>query len=429
MDIHKVIGRLPRPKKGFVLPYHKYTGPWNPLDKQLDKNDNPLPGQEPYNAVDNISLHHDICYRDNNSKVGKQNCDDEMLSDLKVLKAKDLREKIDRKLVQGVMSTKRRMGWGVEWTNDLADELHKPLRHKFQKRKVFATSVDSIWTADLIDMQTFAKVNKGYRYLLTVIDVFSKFGWIIPLKTKTGAVVTQAFRHLFKTSERVPTRLWTDKGREFYNKSMKELLEKHHIQLYSTENEEKSSVVERWNRTMKRNMWKYFTANNTHNYINVLSALVNKYNNSYHRSIKTTPTKALNPKNFVNVYKALYGNMKELDTEPRFKVGDRVRISKKKKTFEKGFTPNWTEELFTISQVKDTKPPTYEIVDLKGDKVHGTFYEQELQKSTQTVYRIEKVLKRKTVKNGQKQILVKWKGYNKDFNTWIPLSDLQDEYK
>ena len=425
MDIHKLIGKIPViPRKGFVLPYHKYTGPYNPLNKQLDGNDQPLSGQEPYNAVDTISMHHDICYRDHTSKAGKQNCDDEMLKELKVLKPKDLRERIDKKVVQGIIGTKRRMGWGIQWSNELADELHKPIQHKFQKRKVVSKTVDDIWTADLVEMIPFAKFNKGFKYLLMVIDVFSKYGWIIPLKTKTGITVSNAFKELFK--ERIPTRLWTDKGKEFYNKSMKELLEKKKVILYSTENEEKSSVAERWNRTIKRNMWKYFTANNTYKYLDILPALVDKYNNTYHHSIKCSPKEALDSKNYIHVFKALYGDTSDLAKKPGFHVGDKVRIVKKKKTFEKGFTPNWTEEVFTITQVKKTKPPTYVIQDTKGEEIHGTFYEPELQKSKQTIYRIEKVLKRRAnTVTGQKEVYVKWKGYNNNFNSWIPFSNLQ----
>ena len=421
-----MIGKIPViPKNGFVLPKHKYTGPYNPLDKQLDEHDQPLPGQEPYNAVDTISMHHDICYRDHDSKEGKEKCDDEMLKHLTILNPKDLRERIDKKVVQSIIGAKKRMGWGVkeiQWTNELADELHKPIRRHFRKRKVVAKTVNDIWTADLVELIPLAKFNKGYKYLLMIIDVFSKYGWIVPLKTKTGIAVTNAFTQVFK--ERIPTRLWTDKWKEFYNKSMKELLDKKNVILYSTENEEKSSVAERWNRTMKRNMWKYFTANNTHTYIDILPSLLKKYNNTYHRSIKCKPIEALDPKNYVHVFKALYGDTSELVKKPSFKIGDWVRIIKKKKTFEKGFTPNWTEEVFTIVQVKKTKPPTYVIKDYNGEDVHGTFYEPELQKTKQTIYRIERVLKRRTAPDGQKEAYVKWKGYDNSFNEWIPLTDI-----
>ena len=423
MDVHKIIGKLPRPKKGFVLPGHKYTGPYNPLDKQLDEYDQPLPGEEPFNAVDTISMKHDICYRDNNDKKGKHKCDDEMLHELEWLKPKDLRERIDRRLVQKIIGTKRRMGWGIQWSSELADELHKPIIHKFQKRKVVAKNVDDIWSADLVEMIPYARVNKGFKYLLMVIDVFSKYGWIVPLKTKTGAAITEAFKKLFK--EKIPTRLWTDKGSEFYNKTFKELLAKKNIILYSTHNEEKAFVVERWNRTMKRNMWKYFTANHTKKYLDILPTLVDKYNNTYHRSIKCTPKEARDSTRWSSVHEALYGDTSELAKTPKFHVDDKVRITRKKTMFEKGFTPNWTDKVYIISQVKKTKPPTYVIKDDRGEEVQGSFYEQELQKTKTSIYRIERVLKKRTKADGQKEEFVKWTGYDNSYNSWIPITNLE----
>ena len=228
MDIHKVIGKLPlRPKKGFVLPGHKYTGPYNPLSQQLDENDNPLPGHEPFNAVDAISMHHDICYRDNEKE--KKKCDDKMLLELNLLDPKTIRERIDKGLVQKLISSKKRLGWGIKWTNELADELHKPIRRKFQKRLVVAKNVDDIWAADLVEMQTLAKYNNGQKYILMIIDVFSKYGWAVPLKSKTGLAVADAPKKVLKEGAS-PTMLWTDKGKEFYNKNVAALLHKHNIQ-------------------------------------------------------------------------------------------------------------------------------------------------------------------------------------------------------
>ena len=111
---------------------------------------------------------------------------------------------------------------------------------------------------------------------------------------------------------------------------------------------------------------------------------------------------------------------------PKFHVGERVRIFKKKTIFDKGYLPNWTEELFTVSSIKDTKPPTYTIQDLHGEPIEGSFYEQELQKSKQTIFRIEKVLKKRTKSNGQKEIYVKWKGYTNAFNSWIPIGNIEE---
>ena len=191
--------------------------------------------------------------------------------------------------------------------------------------------------------------------------------------------------------------------------------------LYSTENEEKSSVVERWDRTMKNITWKYFTANNAQKYIDVLPSMVEKYNNTYHRSIKLTLSDASNPASYQHVHNALYATVNARKaTQPKFHVGDEVRIPRKKRTFEKGFTLSWTEEVFTISSVNATKPPSYTIKDTLGEPVQGNFYEQDLQLSAQEIFRIERVLRKK-----KNQVFVKWKGHGDAFNSWIPLTDLE----
>ena len=148
-----------------------------------------------------------------------------------------------------------------------------------------------------------------------------------PLKNKKSEIVAKAFNQIFKEN-RVPKYLWTDKGKEFYNKNLKEVLDKRNVKLYSTENEEKSSVVERWNRTIKTKMWKRFTEQNSTQYLKMLPDIINKYNNSYHSSIKMSPVEASKKKNEGIVYYNLYSNLKATKTKPKFKVGDTVRISK-----------------------------------------------------------------------------------------------------
>jgi hypothetical protein len=297
----------------------------------------------------------------------------------------------------------------IKWSDELAEELHKPVIKHFRKRKVIVQGVDKIWAADLVDMQSFAEFNDGVRYLLCVIDIFSKYGWIVPLKNKTGAAVASAFEKIFREG-RKPDKLWVDKGKEFYNKDVKSL----GVELYSTENEEKSCVVERWNRTMKEKMFKYFSANSTRRYIDILGDLVDNYNNTRHSSIKMTPLAASDKKNESIVFMNLYGSKPVEHMKPKFAVGDKVRITKKKKEFEKGYTPRWTEEIFTISAVQYTDPITYKITDMNGEEIQGTFYEQELQKTSQEIFRIEKIIR----KRGNKS-LVKWYGYPDSFNSWV----------
>ena len=292
-----------------------------------------------------------------------------------------------------------------DWAQQLAEELHKPITRKFTKRRVFVKGVDEIWAADLVEMGRFSDWNKGFKYLLMVIDVFSKFGWIEPLKDKKGETVAAAFKKIFKLS-RQPRLLWTDKGKEFYNKNVNQLLSKKNIKLYSTENEEKSSVAERFNRTIKQMMWKMFSANNNTIYIDKIDELLKTYNSSWHRSVRMSPFAASDIKNSNQVFANLYSDeIYKQVKKPKFRIGDKVRISKyKRKLFDKGFTPNWTEEVFVIDGILHTKPITYRLVDLQGETVTGSFYEQELQKTTQEIFRIDEVIFRD---NKRKRALVK----------------------
>ena len=201
------------------------------------------------------------------------------------------------------------------------------------------------------------------------------------------------------------------------------------MHLYWTENEEKSCIVERWNRTIKSRMWKYFTNNRTGVYIYILPELIEKYNNTYHRSIKTTPSDARKPSNYQQVFEALYKSprrkRKKGEEKPKFQIGDQVRISKLKALFEKGYTANWTEEVYKIVKVQSTLPYTYKLEDARGEAVTGTFYEAELQSAkVLSTYRIEKVLRRRTTPEGKREAYVKWLGYSNNFNQWIPESDI-----
>ena len=199
---------------------------------------------------------------------------------------------------------------------------------------------------------------------------------------------------------------------------MKKVLQQHNITFYSTENEEKVSVVERWNRTIKNKMWKKFTEQSSTEYLDLLPDILNEYNNHYHRSIKMTPIEASKKKNEGIVYHNLYGKTNQTHTKPKFKAGDTVRISKyKRKLFDKGYTPNWTEEIFLISKVFNANPYTYEITDLKGETISGSFYEQELLNTNQNKFRIKKVIRKDYKK---KLALVNWSGYGSNFDSWVP---------
>ena len=251
-------------------------------------------------------------------------------------------------------------------------------------------------------MQQFSKWNNGYRYLLMALDVFSKYGLIEPLRDKKGETVAAVFEKMFRDG-RKPKFLWVDKGKEFYKKFLKELLEKDGI---PTENEEKSSVWERWKRTIKTKMWKKFTVQGNMKYLDILPEILKKYNNTKHSSIKMTPTDASKMKTDQGTgYSNLYGNMDQLSAKPKFKVGDKVRISNyKRKVFDKGYTPNWTEEILKVDDIQYTKPVT-QLKDINDEEITGSLYEPKLLKLKQDVFRIEKVFRSDYKK---KLAMVKW---------------------
>jgi len=299
--------------------------------------------------------------------------------------------------------------------------LHKPVQHKFQTNRVIVHAIDQQWQTDLVDMQNLRKFNNGYRYILTSIDILSKYAWAIPLKQKTGDEIIKAFTEILK--DRQPKYLQSDKGTEFTNAKFQKFLKRKKIKFFTTNNATKASIVERFHRTLRTKMWKYFTSKNTYRYIDVLQDLIKSYNHTYHRSIKRAPSE-VTLENEQDVWFALYGNDNRPPPKCVFNVGDVVRISRKKLTFEKGYETNWTEELFIVTECVKRQPAVYRIKDLLGEVIEGTFYPQELQKVTMKgTYRIEKVLKKRTRKK-KTEYFVKYRGYPNKFNQWIPSSNL-----
>ena len=215
-----------------------------------------------------------------------------------------------------------------------------------------------------------------------------------------------------KEFNRKSNKIWVDKGSEFYKNSFKNWLKDNNIEMYSIHNKGKSDFAERFIRTLKNKIFKHMTAILKNVYFDVLDEIVSKYNNTVQRTIKMKP---------VDVEDNTYVDSKRevSKTDPKFKVGDHIRISKYKIIFRKRYMPNWCKEVFVVSKIKNAVPWTYVINDLNGEKITGTFYEKELQKTNQKEFRIEKVIKRK----GDK-LYVKWKGYKNSFNSWINKKDL-----
>ena len=255
--------------------------------------------------------------------------------------------------------------------------LHKPVRIHFPRNRVIATGKDSHWQADLCDMKSLKTYNNGNTFMLTVVDVLSKFGFAEPVKNKTPKEVSEAFRKIMKCSQRRPWFLMTDKGNEFRGE-FEAFAEANDIQHYFAHSPLiKAPNVERYNRTLKTRLWKYFAQHNTKKYIDVLQQIVAAINNRYCRPIKMQPSQ-VTFKNEQEVWHRLYGGA---GTPAKFKysIGDRVRIALQRKTFHKGYLPGFTKEIYVITHCLARNPPVYRLKEeAANDQIAGVFYREEL---------------------------------------------------
>lgn len=297
---------------------------------------------------------------------------------------------------------------------EVIDELHKPARVKFKRRRTIVRGLNDLFQTDLIEMVPYAPVNKGYRYILMVIDVFSKKLWARPIKRKTAEEVTKSMREIL--AETGPIKLLqSDDGREYFNRQFSELMTEFKIKHYSTFSSIKASVVERCNRTIKNLLWKQFSLQGNFKWVDILQDIVSRYNNTVHSKTGFKPaqvTKRVEKK----ILKHAFSHPKTIDPrKPKFAVGDSVRISKHRSIFRKGYLPSWTNEIFKIRQVLFTLPRTYLLSDDRKNNIQGGFYEEELQKVKHPdVYLVEKVLRRR-----KDMVYIKWLGLDNSHNTWI----------
>lgn len=264
---------------------------------------------------------------------------------------------------------------------EIAKELHRKVVRKFEKRKIITNGIDDLWAADLLILDKYKNENNGQKYLLVVIDTFSKYLFAEPLKDKSGLVVAKAFENILKKSKRVPKLLHVDRGKEFVNKNFEKILNENEIKMYHTFNEEKSSIAERVNRTLNEKFRLYFEVNKNHCWVKILGKILKEYNEKdIHRTIGRPPA-TVNKSNEAEILQRMYPLKDFKVDEPVFSVGDRVRIFRKKKQFADKYSSNWTEEIFKIEKIHLTNPITYTIQDLNNESILGKFYKQELQKT------------------------------------------------
>ena len=308
------------------------------------------------NELDKACFQHDSAYADHKDLINRTEADKVLRDKAYDTASNPEYDGYQRGLASMVYKffDKKSTGSGFKSSSILADELHKPIIKKFDKRKVYSQFKDNLWGVHLEDMQSLSRKNKGIKYLLCAIDIFNKYAFVIPLKDKKGISIVNAFNKIIKQSNRNPNKIWVDQGGEFYN-VFKKWLSDNDIIMYSTYNEGKSVVAERFFRTLKNKLYKHMTAAGKNVYYDALDDIVNEYNNTKHSTIKMKPgdVKDNNKRVYIDEH-----NKKD----NRFKVGDRVRISKFKNIFAKGYTPNWSTEIFIVDKVNDTVPYTIRII-------------------------------------------------------------------
>ena len=405
--------------------FNKYTDPGNPIEKQVDFH--PHTGQiykvhdPPSSNNDRCSMFHDIDYtvaenvgqNPKDVKNRKLEADDKWLDCFKVRTPYDA-------LAYSAIKTKRKLGLGNNFTmEDLSQELNKPTINKFERQKVIVNHINEIHSADLVDMTQYSKMNRGYKYIFTNIDVFSKIAYAYLLKTKKIQDIKACFQKIFEKNK--PKYIWSDKEPAFLSKEMQQFFKDNNVKIYHTNSHLKTVIIERFNRSLRELMMKEFVRNNNTVWYNILPKLIKIYNNRYHSTIKMKQIE-VNKSNEKYIKENIY-TYDKTSKIPKFKINDLVRISlKRRPIFDKpSANIKWSEELFKIHSINKSNVVTYKIKDMNDEIIEGIFYEKELQKSKNTseVYIIEKIIRK-----NKNKYLIKWRNYSNDFNSWIDKDDI-----
>ena len=317
-------------------------------------------------------------------------------------------------------------------SGEIAYTLHRRIVRRFTRNPIISRFHTELAQADLIDVSRYAKQNGNNKFILTLIDVFSKYAYAVVIKNKSGLSVSAALTKIFESGYR-PGSLQTDQGKEFINKNVQKTLKDFLVRFYVARNERiKCAVVERFQRTLMTRLHKYFTAKGTLKYLGVLQDLVNSYNKTWHRTIRMTPAEAVHDVNEKDVFRNAYGFKntrqmlrKTLRKTPRLhNVGQHVRVPKHKDVFAKGYRQNFTDQIYTVNnRNKYFSRPVYSLTSYDGERVRGTFYPEELVPvSNNDIYRVHVLGQR--IRGKRKQVRVRYHNFPDHPPEWISASAL-----
>jgi hypothetical protein len=336
--------------------------------------------------------------------------------------------------LSGIKTFSKRIDKPVKEVKDnlLATEtytLNAPTQRPKTYEQVYSYEPNDIWGIDLCDVSRDSEFNDNVKFLIIVVDIFSSYSWLEPIINKSSAVVLQGFKNILARAKTKPSKLWSDLGSEFYNKGFEEFLEKQHIRLYSTSSGIKCANAERKIRSLRNLMGHLVDVKGNHKYLPELQKLCVNLNTTPNRLRgNLSPKEAYDPKNRDFVYNKLYSKTEQQLYKPaKFQVNDSVRITQERNTFAKESThEKLSSEIFTVCDVLPTLTTTYKIKDDNNEIIKGKFYENELFKVIRPEkYRIEKIVETKG-RGKNKKFLVKWVGYDDNYNEWKTASEIED---
>ena len=326
-DIHALLEKNPITKKMLQPRFrYKYLGPYNDLNNQLlyDKQTGDIYRyyEKPKNILDKIVSKHDTCY-----SVGKNknDCDRIMVKEIDNIPYKD--RPFGTFAIKQIINTKQKLGMGNFTMEDLSKELNKGIINKFARKKVVINHIDEIHSCDLVGMVKYSRVNRGYKYIFTNINIISKYTWGFPIKSKKMVDIKSCFQKIFK--EKKPKFIWSDQESSFFSKEMLKFFEDNNVRIYYTYSNLKAVFIERFNRSLRELMMKEFVKNNNGVYYSILPKLIKTYNNRYHHAIKMKPI-AVNKSNEKYIKDNFY-TYNKTNKIPKFKINDLVRISLKRR--------------------------------------------------------------------------------------------------
>jgi len=319
-----------------------------------------------------------------------------------------------------------------EWLHEQESyQRHVRLDDKFPRQKIIMSRVDEQWDADLMDMFKFSRKNKGYKYLAIFIDIFSRYLWVEPMKTKTPVEMVLVLKRVFSQG-RKPEFMRTDKGGEYMGATVQQYLDVNKVHHFVAFNAIHANYAERVIRTLKGKIYRYMMKKGTQVYIDRLDDFVDGYLDTVHRGTGMRPLD-IDKNNQQQIYEQLYLPQQIADDKKpidfKYAIGDKVHIATTRTKFAKGYVPTLKKEIFKIKYRTHTIPPRYKLVDLKDRPIAGTVYEPEMRRVDykKGAYRVEKVIRRRT-HDRIREALVRWEGYGEDFDSWIPDADVK-KYK